>query len=360
MDLINKAILKYKHIPEKIHGSLSFCTDTDHKPILDFSSSCLEINLEEIISSYTNSKYIGNYPDPDSSALRKTLAEVLNISDENILITNGLSEAIFLLGLAFCSKNSTVLIPEITYSEYERAAKIFSADIKKIALSESENFAISSKALENVLANHPNIVFLCNPNNPTGHYMDESILKLFKKHPETLFILDEAYIDFVEQPWNSVKAATCENVIVLRSFTKAFGLAGLRLGYLVAPSKVIKLLDCLKIPWNVNYLAAGLGVYLMKNPVIFKKEIKQSMRGKELLINYFKKNYFVIPTETNYFLLKVNNSKMLYQKFLENNILVRECSSFGLSNYIRINTKKTEDCEIFLQVFEKIKGEING
>ena len=354
MDLIDKAILKYKRIPDKIHGSLSFCAQTNNKPVLDFSSCCLEIKFKETATSFINSKNLSYYPDPDSRELKKTLGEVLNISDKNILITNGSSEAISLIGLAFCSKNSTVLIPEITYSEYERVANIFFSNIKKIPLKESENFAVSIKIMEEALKSKPDIVFLCNPNNPTGHYMDNAVTELFKRHPETLFVLDEAYIDFVEQPWLSFKSLSYENVIILRSFTKALGLAGLRLGYLAAPTKIIRLLDHLKVPWNVNYPAAGMGNYIIKNPGIFKKEIKQYIEGKELLLNYFKKSYFAIPSQTNYFLLKVKDSKMLYQKFLENNILIRECSSFGLKNYVRINARKVHDCKKFLKVFEKI------
>lgn len=359
MDLIKKAILKYSHAPEKVHGSVSFCASAKNETILDFSSSCIELKLEENFSSNNNSKHLSQYPDPDSKALKKTLGEALNISDENILITNGSSEAIFLLGLAFCSKISTVLIPEITYSEYERIAKIFLSKVEKIPLAESDNFAVSTEALKKALKNRPDMIFLCNPNNPTGDYIDSSVLELFKKYPETLFVLDEAYIDFVEQPWLSLKALCFENVAILRSFTKARGLAGLRLGYLIAPKKIIQLLDHLKMPWNVNYLAVRMGEYIIKNPSIFKKEIKQCMEGKELLFNYFKKNYLVIPSQTNYLLLKVKDSKMLYRKFLENNILIRECTSFGLKNYIRVNARKIDDCKLFIKTFEKIKREIN-
>ncbi|HJN03361.1 MAG: histidinol-phosphate transaminase [Nitrospinota bacterium] len=354
MELIDKSVLKFKHLPEKIHGSVSFCTKTTNKSILDFSSSCMEIKFEETFFSFLNSKNLNYYPDPDSKELKKSLGEVLNISDENILITNGSSEAIFLIGLAFCSKNSTVFVPEITYSEYERAAKIFSSTVKKIPLKESNHFAVSIETLEEALKSKPDVVFLCNPNNPTGHYMDNTVLELFKKHLETLFVLDEAYIDFVEKPWLSFKSLTSENVIILRSFTKSLGLAGLRLGYLAAPTKIIRLFDHLKVPWNVNYPAACIGNYIIKNPDIFKNEIKQYIEGKNLLFNYFKESYFAIPSQTNYFLLKVINSKLLYQRFFENNILIRECSSFGLKNYVRINARKVHDCEKFLEVFEKI------
>ncbi len=354
MDLINKAIQKHKNLPEKIHGSVSFCTKTNNKPILDFSSSCLEIKFEESFFSFIRSKNLNYYPDPDSKELKKTLGASLNISDENILITNGSSEAIFLIGLAFCSKNSTVLVPEITYSEYERAAKIFSSTVIKIPLKESDHFAVSIESLEEALKSKPDIVFLCNPNNPTGHYMDNTVLELFMRHPETLFVLDEAYIDFVEQPWPSFKSLSSENVIILRSFTKSLGLAGLRLGYLAAPTKIIRLLDHLKVPWNVNYPAACIGNYVIKNPGVFKNETKQYIEGKELLFNFFKESYFAIPSKTNYFLLKVKNSKLLYQSFFENNILIRECSSFGLKNYVRINARKVHDCEKFLKVFKKV------
>jgi|TARA_B100000315_G_scaffold56813_1_gene51122 histidinol-phosphate aminotransferase len=354
MDLIEKAILKYKDIPDKIHGSVSFSPQTNDESILDFSSSCLEISLKKIITSCLNSKNISNYPDPDSNDLKKKLGESLSISHENILISNGSSEAIFLIGLAFCSKKSKVLIPEITYSEYERAAKIFSSRINKIPQKEPDNFTVSIEALKKALKNKPDLVFLCNPNNPTGHFMGKQVLELFKNHPETIFVLDEAYIDFVEQPWKSSEAISFGNVIVLRSFTKAHGLAGLRLGYLVAPTKIVRLLDHLKVPWNVNYPAVSAGIHIIKNPDIFKKEISDYLEGKELLFNYFKENYFTIPSQTNYFLLKIKNSKILFKKFLEKNILVRECSSFGLKNYIRINARKIKDCKKFIDVFEKI------
>tara|TARA_Y100000294_G_C8551529_1_gene335493 strand:+ start:213 stop:1280 length:1068 start_codon:yes stop_codon:yes gene_type:complete len=354
MDLIEKAILKYKDVPKKIHGSVSFSPKSNDKSILDFSSSCLEISLKKIIISCLNSKNISNYPDPNSNDLKKKIGESLNISHENILITNGSSEAIFLIGLAFCSKKSKVLIPEITYSEYERVAKIFSSKTIKLPQKESTDFTVTIEALKKALKNKPDIVFLCNPNNPTGHFMGNRVLQLFKSHPETLFVLDEAYIDFVNQPWKSSEAIHFGNVIILRSFTKAHGLAGLRLGYLAAPTKIIRLLDHLKVPWNVNYPAVSTGIHIIKNPGIFKKEISDYLEGKELLFDYLKKNYFIIPSQTNYFLLKVKNSKILFQKFLEKNILVRECSSFGLKNYIRINARKVKDCKKFIDVFEKI------
>lgn len=358
MDIIKTASHKFANVPGKIHGSLSFSSAKES--VLDFSSSCVEINLKEIASSYINSSEINRYPDPDSKTLKKKLGEFLCIPDKNILIANGSSEAILLLGLAFLSNNSTVLIPRITYGEYERTAKIFSSRVEKIPLLESDNYAVSLEGLENALKCNPDVVILCNPNNPTGHYVNDSVLELFKKYPQILFLLDEAYIDFVDSPWSSLKSDALGNVIILRSFTKALGLAGLRLGYIVASPKIIQILDRIKIPWNVNYLAVRLGTHLIENPAIFKTQIKQCIEGKKLLFDYFKRDYSVVPSETSYFLLKVKDSKMFYQKFLDNNILVRECSSFGLENYIRINARKLHDCKVFLRVCEKIKGEISG
>lgn len=316
-----------------------------------------------MVRRYLKSKLgsISEYPDPDSVNLRKALQWYCKIPHEQIVIGNGATEIIYNFCKAFLSKKTPVLIPIPTFGEYEAAVKLSGCKIiffKTMNLENNLDYFIK-KIPKN------GCVFVCNPNNPTGKLISKkNLLKIIQagKKKSSLVFVDESFIELVPESNQSVIKFVKKfpNLFVLRSMTKSFGLAGVRVGYGVASKQIISVLNNLKIPWNVSGLAqyaAGAALcsisYLDKSKRIIKNESKY-LRNSISKISGFECHH----TDTNFILIKTKQkSKSIQKKLLKNKILIRDCSSFhGLNNnYIRIAVKTRKENKKLVKALEKIK-----
>jgi histidinol-phosphate aminotransferase len=189
------------------------------------------------------------------------------------------------------------------------------------------------------------VIFLCNPNNPTGYYLGrERFNQILNAATDSLVILDEAYISFTRQSWSSLELINEGNLLVIRSMTKNYSLPGLRLGYAVANREIINVLSRICPPWNVNAAAQAAGVMALKNRQPLESSLKSVYDGKRFLFEELSKTGFCcLPSETNFFLIKVKNAAEFKKKLLKKSILVRDCTSFGLPQYIRIAVNTMEN-----------------
>ena len=253
---INPNINAILHIPAS-HGGI-FSIKNPNEKIIDFSSNVNPLGCHPGVKKYLKKQLnqINVYPDSESTKLRSNLKWFTGINKSQILVGNGATEIIYNFCSTFVNKKSKVLIPCPTFSEYEKAVKFFGG---KIINFKSLNF---NEDLEKFLAKIPTkgIVFFCNPNNPTGEILSkknmEQIIKTAEKK-STLVFVDETFIELVPNSFPSLVKTikSHENLFILRSFTKSFGLAGLRIGYGLGSKKIIGILQRIKIPWNVNYVA---------------------------------------------------------------------------------------------------------
>ena len=310
--------------------------------ILDFSSNVNPLGFPPSIRNdmRKNSALFSVYPDSDSTTLRSSLEKYTKIPKEQIIVGNGATEIIYNFCKAFLNRRR-VLIPIPTFGEYEAAARLEGAKItyfKTMNLNQDiDDF------VREIPKNH--CTFICNPNNPTGILTTQKnmhkILEASRKNSSFVFV-DECFIE-LSSPKESVvsKLYKFDNLFILRSMTKSFGLAGLRVGYGLGSRNMIEILNRIKIPWNTSGIAQSIAVKALPGRSHLEKTRKLIEKERKFLKNSISKSnkFQCYDSDTNFVLIKSKiPSKQLQKKLLKKNILVRDCSSFkGLDDrFIRI------------------------
>ncbi len=328
------------------------------KNVLDFSVSTNPFGPPPGLREALREASIDSYPDYNSTKLKEVLAIKLRISPENLLIGNGSTELIRLVAMAYLGTGDRVLIFQPTYSEYETACRLSGCTILKRKALEKNNFSFSIPEVKNAIRKHkPQGIFLCNPNNPTGQYLSrEDIEQILKFASDSLVVLDEAYISFTENTWSSLTLINHNNLVILRSLTKDFALAGLRLGYAVAAGPIITVLKRIKPPWNVNSFAQEAGIYVLNNGGYLETCQTKIKESQEFLIENFQRlGLKPLPSQANFFLVKVVNAVKIRQILLQKGIVVRDCASFGLPAYIRLSTRTMPECQRLVTALREIE-----
>ena len=328
---------------------------------LDCSSSINPLGTPKkaIAAVKTNaSSLVETYPDPECRELKKSLSRYLGVEPECISLGNGAIEIIYWFVHA-TSARGRVVIPAPTFCEYEVASQKADAEVIFVPL---DNFDLDAdKIIEK--AKYADAVFLCNPNNPTGMLATKQIMKIIKNvDNSTRILLDECFIELTDNPDANTmieQISEFDNLVILRSLTKSFGLAGLRVGYSVCNPTLANKLSINKIPWNVNSLAQVAGVaallerrYLSKARALVKKERRFLHDNIEKL-----QSFHPIRSDSNFFLvhLQGKNSTQFRDKLLKKSgVLVRDCSTFtGMgTQHIRIAIKKHSENTLLLKALE--------
>jgi len=324
--------------------------------VLDFSVSTNPFGPPPGIREAMGSASIENYPDSEATELRKSLAKKLNIALDNLIIGSGSTELIRLVAIAYFSAGDAVLIPQPTYGEYEVACHLTGAKVLKQPMPKETNFQLNIAETADLIRKHqPRGIFLCNPNNPTGQYLSrEETKEILSTAKDSLVILDEAYIAFTKGAWTSLDLVSCGNLVILRSMTKDYALAGLRLGYAISAEPIISVLKRVRPPWNVSSVAQKAGVLALKADAYLETCSIEIQEAKEFLIKELKcLGLSPSPSQTNFFLVKVGNAAEFRQALLKKGILVRDCTSFGLPDYIRLAPHTIAECQ---ELITAIKG----
>jgi threonine-phosphate decarboxylase len=348
-----------KHKPSS-HGGI-YSIKSVSPGIIDYSSNVNPLGCHPRVKKYIKKQMnlVSTYPDSNSLELRKNLKWYTKVPEDQIVVGNGATEIIYNFCQAFLNKNTPVLIPIPTFSEYELAVKLQNS---KISFFKTMNL---NDKIDEFLKKIPKkgCVFLCNPNNPTGIIIPrkkiQKILEVSNKRSSLLFV-DECFIELSDPKQSVVKdLKKYDNLFVLRSLTKSFGLAGLRVGYGLGNKKLISILNNVKIPWNVSGIsqkAASAALcyhnYIEKSQKIIPKETK-------FLRNAISKidGFTCFQTDANFILIKTKTkSNILQKKLLKKKILIRDCNSFrGLDqNYIRIAVKKHKENLKLIKALEVI------
>lgn len=313
--------------------------------LLDFSSNINPYGPSPHVREAVARTPLDRYPDNESSALRSALAEDLGIAPHCILVGNGVSELIWLTSLAFLRPLDRVLVLGPTFAEYARMAALADARLNIQLASEESGFAPSTVEIRSALdSRRPRLVFLCNPNNPTGAVVGlQEVAEWSHAHADTLFIVDESYIPFAPS-LGSVCEMKRDNVVVLRSMTKDHALAGLRLGYAIGAANVIAALSHVRPPWSVSALAQAAGIAALRDREHLTRSLELLAVAKdELMAALADLGMKVLPSAAPFFLVRVDKGTAVRRALLDKGILVRDCASFGLPQYIRICTRRPEE-----------------
>lgn len=356
---------------EHIHGGnldrASIKYGIPKERLIDFSANINPLGpSRQIISAVVNNlKYINNYPDPECRELKSTLASYLGIDQEYLVMGNGAAELIYLLVRVIGCKKALIAAP--TFSEYGLAVMSNCGEVKEILMDEKDNFKLPvGKIIDNLPG--ADIIFLCNPNNPTGRVVHINTITRILDHARqygVMVVVDEAFMDFLfhKELFSLVPLVPkWENIAVIYSMTKFFGIPGLRLGAIAVPVKLAARMNSLKDPWNVNILAQAAGVAGL-NDINYIEETKRLvLKEKKYLFKKLKAFNVIqpIPGAANFILVNVSGSGLqsgyLTEQLGKNGIMVRDCDGFtGLAGrYIRIAVKTRGENEILLDVLKAV------
>ncbi len=325
--------------------------------VLDFSVSTNPFGPPPGIREAMGSVSIEKYPDSEATAMRQSLAGKLNTAPDNLLIGSGSTELIRLIATAYFGAEDSVLIPHPTYGEYEVACRLVGAKVLKQSMLKETNFRLNTAETADLMRkHHPKGIFLCNPNNPTGQYSSrEEIRQILAAAGDSLVILDEAYIAFTENAWASLDLINGGNLVILRSMTKDYALAGLRLGYAISAKPIISVLKRVRPPWNISAPAQQAGIIALKADDYLKECGLKIQEAQEFLIRELKSlGLSPLPSPTNFFLVKVGNAAEFRQALLKRGLLVRDCASFGLADYIRLAPRTLAECQRLITAIKEI------
>jgi histidinol-phosphate aminotransferase len=336
-------------VGEIVHGAIDPAEMTrlgiDPRKVLDLSANTNPFGPSPHVRAALADVVLGEYPDRHATALRNALAERWQVLPQQVLVGNGATELIWLAALAFLDPGDRVLILGPTFGEYRRASQLMGATIHELTSLAAASFQFDIDTLDEALAElRPKLAFICQPNNPTGQLLSQSDLeRVVRTHPATLFLIDEAYLDFVPDTPSAIRLAA-ENVLVLRSMTKFHGLAGLRLGYALADSRVISALECARPPWSVNTAAQQCGLAALADQQHAADSLARLQRSKDELLKALRvAGLAPLASVGPYFLVHVGSGARVRAELLRRNILVRDAASFGLPEYIRISTPRPEE-----------------
>ena len=341
------------------HGGTGWAGLKDAGGLLDFSTCCNPYGPPAEVRRALRKADIASYPDPQSGELVKALSQKLGIPAANIMAGSGSTEIIRLATLAYLEAGDRVVIPSPTYGEYESASRIAGAGVVKYKLREERDFKLDMDGFISFARGHnPRAIFLCNPNNPSGQLLPHGdVHRLVNSFPHTLVILDEAYLGFTPDPGNAPALINKTNVLIIRSMTKDYALAGLRLGYGLTCREIIGNLEKLRPPWNVSspaqqagIAAAGCSNYLQEC------NAKMKMCKTYLESRLLKLGYKTVPTDTHFFLVKVGDAALFKSRLLKEGFLVRDCTSFGLPAHVRISPRRMTDCRKLIKAISELAG----
>lgn len=299
------------------------------------------------------------YPDPLQWNLKGELSKIKGVAPELIFLGNGSDEAIDLVYRAFCEPGvDNVVAIDPTYGMYEVCADVNNVAYRKVRLNEQYQF--SAEAMLAAADAHTKLMFLCSPNNPTGNNLcGDEIVKLLKAF-DGLVIVDEAYCDFSDAPSFSQKLADYPNLIVLQTFSKAWGCAAIRLGMAFASEEIIAIFNKIKYPYNVNLLTQGQAMDALHNHEQVAQWVKVLREERGRLMEEFGKLpccVTIYPTDANFFLTKVTDAKGIYGYLVKEGIIVRNRSHITLCNEcLRITIGTREEDDTLLEALRKYES----
>lgn len=301
--------------------------------------------------------YYNRYPDPLQKKVKESLALYKKTNPDNIFLGNGSDEAIDLLIRAFCEPNhDAIVVLEPTYGMYAVCAAVNAVAVQSVPLTPS--FEIDLDATLKILDSKSKILFICSPNNPSGNLVSkESIVTLLQQF-QGLVVVDEAYIDFADSESFIHSLNAYPNLVVLQTFSKAWGLAGLRLGMCYASLDIIRILNKVKYPYNVNVQTQLLALQALENVLRKEVEVKQLISERKKLARQLS-NLSVVqkvfPSDANFLLVQVANAKEVYAFLLKKGIIVRDRSSIlHCDNCLRITVGTPEENQQLLTILKSI------
>lgn len=297
------------------------------------------------------------YPDPYQQNLKLEISKVKQVKPEFIFLGNGSDEPIDLLFRAFCNPGvDNVIAIEPSYGMYTVSADINDIEVRKVLL--TDQFDLEADALLKAVDEKSKIVFLCSPNNPSGNLLDKEEISKVIKGFNGLVVVDEAYIDFASGETFLNELETNNNLVVLQTFSKAWGLAGIRLGMAFASPEIIAVLNKIKYPYNINALTQERALKALKDVDLKNQWVEIIIKERKRLeteLNRFPFVTKIYPSDANFLLVKMHDNKGIFDYLMEEGVIVRNRSKVALcEGSLRITIGNEEENNMLLEKLEAL------
>lgn len=301
---------------------------------------------------------LNRYPDGSNFYLKEKLAKKLVVKEDMLVFGNGSNEIIELLIRTFCDKGDEVIMGKPSFAVYPIISKASGAVPIEVPL--KENFDYDLDGIINAITDKTKLIFIANPNNPTGTSINKNDFESFiKKLPTNIILcMDEAYVEYVKTkdfPDSIPYILQGLPIVSLRTFSKIYGLAGLRIGYMIADEKITNYINRVRQPFNVNSLAQIAALAALDDDAHVEESRRVNEQGMEFLFKELELLGCVcVESEANFFLIKVGEGTRIYEELLKRGVIVRAMKGFGLDEYIRITVGTKEENERFLKDFKEV------
>lgn len=288
---------------------------------------------------------LSRYPDSKGVALKAALADFYDISANQITIGSGATDVLTLLVKSFVGSQDAVVISQFAFALYSRLADIQGATKIEVP---AQHFAHDLNAMRQAVHDHPKtkMVMIANPNNPTGTLLSTEAIYDFVASlpPKVLVVIDEAYLEYCPESDNQSLLNEFDNVVLVRTFSKAFGLAGLRIGYALSSSKIAHLLNDVRLPFNVSRIAMAAAVAALGDQDFIANTRQGNSDQRRWLGSQFDAlGLGFIKSSANFIMVEVEGAKKVYQALIDQGVIVRPLEDYGLDNWLRVSVGTTED-----------------
>ncbi|MBM3248490.1 MAG: histidinol-phosphate transaminase [Candidatus Omnitrophica bacterium] len=357
-NLINKNILKIKPYEpgkpiEEVERELGL------KNVIKLASNenPLGSSLKALAAIKRNLNTLNRYPDGNCFYLKNKLAKKLKLKPGNLIFGNGSDELIDVIIKTFVGLNEEVLTSKVSFVEYEIVSQANNRRFRALPL---KNFKYDLMAIKMAIRKNTKAIFIANPNNPTGTYVNKRELEEFLKGlPKNLIVvLDEAYNEFVDvRDFPKSLDYINKNVIILRTFSKTYGLAGLRIGFAIAKPEFIECMNRVRQPFNVNLLAQAAALEAVDDAAFLSRSRKTILDGKMYLYNELEKLGFgYVCSVANFILVDVKQDcRIVFNKLLKQGVIIRPMAIYNLKNFIRVTIGTRKENIRFIKALKKVK-----
>lgn len=337
------------------------------KNLVPYSSARDEFKGEASVFLDANENSFGSplpnqynrYPDPLQLAVKTRLSEIKGVPPQNIFLGNGSDEAIDILFRAFCRPgiDNVITVPP-TYGMYEVSANINDVAIKKIPL--TPDYQLNLEEIAAAIDENTKLIFICSPNNPTGNSINREDIETILANFSGLVVIDEAYINYSRQKSFIQELTEYSNLVVLQTLSKAWGLAGLRVGMAFASEEIIEVFNRVKPPYNINEASQTLALEALNNIDQVNTWIKETIAQREKLVSNLAKLTFVskiYPSDANFVLVKTTNARGIYTYLVEKGIIVRDRSKIELcEGSLRITVGTPAENDKLIEALKSFQG----
>ena len=319
----------------------------------DFNTEMIFLDANE--NPFENG--VNRYPDPQQNNVKLALAELKKVNTNQILLGNGSDEVLDLLFRTFCepNKDNVITLPP-TYGMYGVLADLNAVENREVVL--SSDFQPNVKSILESVDTNTKIIFLCSPNNPTGNSFSDTVISELLDNFDGIIVLDEAYIDFSERESWLAKIERYPNLVISQTLSKAFGMAGIRVGILYASASIIAIVNKIKPPYNINVLSQEKAFERIKDSDKNSLEIQSILDNKRNLLEQLSKIKFIekiFPSDANFVLIKVDNASKRYNQLIDFGIVIRNRTTQLLcENCLRITIGTNLENEKLINVLRTL------